>query len=404
MARRTGFANLPLHPGRAPAWLFTRMTRLAREIATHVVADRGPEELLRRLSDPFWFQAFGCVLGFDWHSSGVTTTVTGALKAGLKGVEHELGVYSQGGKGAASRKTPLEIRDRCERLAVDSGPLVYASRMAAKVDSAAVQDGYQLYHHAFFFSRAGHWCVVQQGMSDETRTARRYHWLSESVTCFVNDPHRAICSDLTSPTLNLVAAEHEPLRSTSVELASGSPDRVIQVLRRVGTRTRGRARVGAITRPYTGDLPFDDPLSDDEVRQPRVPTLDMPARHALELEDVDPRHLESVLLTTYERAPQDFETLLGMPGVGARTLRALALVSEVIYGTPASMRDPARFAFAHGGKDGTPFPVDRATYDRTIDALHRAMAHAKVDRSERLDALKRLGRFAKTTEPEAGRD
>jgi len=374
MARRTGFANLPLHPGRAPAWLFTRMTRLAREIATHVVADRGPEELLRRLSDPFWFQALGCVLGFDWHSSGVTTTVTGALKEGLRGIDHELGVYSQGGKGATSRKTPLEIRERCDQLAIDSGPLVYASRMAAKVDSAAVQDGYQLYHHAFFFSRAGHWCVVQQGMSDETRTARRYHWLSESVTSFVNEPHEAICSDLTAPTLNLVAAEHEPLRSTSVELASGSPDRVIRVVRRAGTSDR--------------DLPFG------------VPTLDMPQRHALELRDVDPRRLESVLLTTYERAPQDFETLLGIKGIGARTLRALALVSEVIYGTPASLRDPARFAFAHGGKDGTPFPVDRATYDRTIDTLHRAMSHAKVDRSDKLDALKRLGRFAKRTEPQ----
>lgn len=373
MARRTGFANLPLHPGRAPAWLFTRMTRLAREIATHVVADRGPEELLRRLSDPFWFQALGCVLGFDWHSSGVTTTVTGALKEGLRGIEHELGVYSQGGKGATSRKTPLEIRERCDQLAIDSGPLVYASRMAAKVDSAAVQDGYQLYHHAFFFARAGQWCVVQQGMSDETRTARRYHWLSESVTSFVNEPHEAICSDLTAPTLNLVAAEHEPLRSTSVELASGSPDHVLTLVRRAGAMER--------------DLPFD------------VPRLDMPQRHALELRDVDPRRLASVLLTTYERSPQDFETLLGMDGVGARTLRALALVSEVIYGTPASTRDPARFAFAHGGKDGTPFPVDRATYDRTIDTLHRAMSHAKVDRSDKVDALKRLGRFAKSTEP-----
>lgn len=382
MARRTGYANLPLHPGRAPAWLFTRMTRLAREIATHVVFDLGPEELLRRLSDPFWFQALGSVLGFDWHSSGVTTTVTGALKEGLRGIEHELGVYSQGGKGATSRKTPLEIRERCDQLAVDFGPLVYASRMAAKVDSAAVQDGYQLYHHAFFFSKAGHWCVIQQGMSDETRTARRYHWLSESVSSFVNEPHEAICSDLTAPTLNLVAAEHEPLRLTSVELASGSPERVIGVVRHAGANLK-----------RAGQLPFEE-----------VPTLDMPSRHALELRDVDPRRLESVLLTTYERAPQDFETLLGMEGVGARTLRALTLVSEVIYGTSASTRDPARFAFAHGGKDGTPFPVDCATYDRTIDSLHRAMAQAKVDRSDKLDALKRLGRFAKSTEPRAGTD
>jgi len=378
MPRHTGFANLPLHPGRAPAWLFTRMTRLAREIATHIVADRGPEELLRRLSDPFWFQAFGCVLGFDWHSSGVTTTVTGALKEGLRGIEHELGVYSQGGKGATSRKTPAEIRERCERLAIDSAPLVYASRMTAKVDSAAVQDGYQLYHHAFFFSGAGHWCVVQQGMSNETRTARRYHWLSEAVTSFVNEPHQAICSDRTAPTLNLVAAEHAPIRSASVELATNGPDQVLSVIRSVGVRPNIRV----------ADLPFDEPH-----------TLDMPTRHALELQDVDPKHLHSVLLTTYERAPQNFETLLGLEGVGAKTLRALALVSEVMYGTAASMRDPARFAFAHGGKDGTPFPVDRTTYDRTIDTLHRAMAHAKVDRSDKVDALKRLSRFARSTSP-----
>jgi len=376
MPRHTGFANLPLHSGRAPAWLFTRMTRLAREIATHVVADRGPDELLRRLSDPFWFQAFGCVLGFDWHSSGVTTTVTGAIKEGLRGIDHELGIYSQGGKGATSRKTPAEIRKRCEALAIDSRPLVYASRMTAKVDNAAVQDGYQLYHHAFFFSAAGHWCVVQQGMSDRTGTARRYHWLSESVTSFVNEPHTAICSDLRAPTLNLVAAEHDALRSASVELAGDSPERVMSI---IGRYDHGRLR---------SSLPFD-----------ASPTLDMPSRHALELQDFDPRHLRSVLLTTYERGPEDFEALLGLEGVGARTLRALALVSEVIYGTPAGTRDPARFAFAHGGKDGTPFPVDREVYDRTIDTLHRAMAAARLDRSEKVDALKRLSRFARSTEP-----
>jgi hypothetical protein len=189
MSRRTGFANLPLHPGRAPAWLFSRMTRLAREITTHIVADQGPQEVLRRLADPYWFQAFGCVLGFDWHSSGVTTTVTGALKEGIRGAEHDLGFYALGGKGATSRKTPHEILDRCERLAVDPGPLLYASRMAAKVDSSALQDGYQLYHHAFFFVRGPHprWCVVQQGMSDDTRSARRYHWLSDSLSSFVGE-------------------------------------------------------------------------------------------------------------------------------------------------------------------------------------------------------------------------
>jgi uncharacterized protein len=381
MSRRTGFAHLPLHTGRAPAWLFGRMTRLAREITTHVVADRGPEEMLRRLADPFWFQAFGCVLGFDWHSSGVTTTVTGALKEGIKGLEHELGFYAQGGKGLTSRKTPGEIAGRCDDLSIDPKPLVYASRMAAKVDSAAVQDGYQLYHHAFFFTRAGHWSVVQQGMSDATSTARRYHWLSESLHSFVNDPHEAICSDVRVDTLNLVAGEHDALRRASVELAAGSPDRVLDIVRR---QTEGRD---------SSRLPFETDTS------PVSLSLDMPRRHALMLQDVDRRRLHTVLLSTYERAPEDFETLLGLEGVGARTLRALALVSEVIWGTPASTRDPARFAFAHGGKDGTPFPVDRATYDQTIDALHRAMATAHVDRSDKVDALKRLSRFAKATEP-----
>jgi hypothetical protein len=384
MSRRTGLAHLPLHTGRAPAWLFGRMTRLAREITAHVVADRGPDEMLRRLADPFWFQAFGCVLGFDWHSSGVTTTVTGALKEGIKGLEHELGLYAQGGKGLASRKTPAEILARCEELSIDPSPLVYASRMAAKVDSAAVQDGYDLYHHAFFFTRAGHWSVVQQGMSDESGMARRYHWLSESVHSFVNEPHQAICSDARVDTLNLVASEHDALRHASVELATGSPTRVVDVVRRWQER-------GDPSR-----LPFDAEIDS------RAPAIDMPRRHALMLQDVDPRHLRTVLLSTYERAPENFETLLGLPGVGARTLRALALVSDVIWGTPASTRDPARFAFAHGGKDGTPFPVDRAAYDQTIDALHRAMAKARVDRSERVDALRRLSRFAKGTEPAEG--
>jgi uncharacterized protein len=373
MPRRTGFAHLPLHPGRAPAWLFGRMTRLAREITAYVVADRGPDEMLRRLADPFWFQAFGCVLGFDWHSSGVTTTVTGALKEGIKGMEHELGFYAQGGKGLTSRKTPGEILKRCEELSLDAAPLVYASRMAAKVDSAAVQDGYQLYHHTFFFTRAGHWSVVQQGMNDESGTARRYHWLSESLHSFVNEPHEAICSDVRANTLNLVAGEHETLRRASVDLATGSPERVLSVVRKWG-----RER-------FT--LPFEAETSPE--------SLNMPKRHELMLRDVDSRRLHTVLLSTYDRAPENFETLLGLEGVGPRTLRALALVSEVIWGTPASTRDPARFAFAHGGKDGTPFPVDRATYDQTIDVLHHAMAKAHVDRSEKVDALKRLSRFAK---------
>jgi hypothetical protein len=273
--------------------------------------------------------------------------------------------------------------------------------MTAKVDSAAVQDGYQLYHHAFFFTREGHWCVVQQGMSDASRTARRYHWLSDALASYVNEPHQAICSDVRGATLNLVSAEHASIRDASVALASGPPAQVMTVVQRY-VHEAPRSRVAR--RHTTPRLPFDASTSTESPESfssgdHRAPTLEMPSRHALLLQDVDPRHLRSVLLSTYDRAPRDFEALLGLPGVGGRTLRALALVSEVIYGTPASMRDPARFAFAHGGKDGTPFPVDRATYDRTIDTLHRAMARAHIDRSEKIGALKRLSQFAKSTEP-----
>src|SRR5215217_3022932 len=231
MHSRTGSANLPLHGGKAPAWLFSRMIKLAREISIHIVSEFGSDEMLRRLSDPFWFQAFGCVLGFDWHSSGVTTTVTGALKEGIRGLEHELSFYAGGGKGAASRKTPAEIAAACDRLSLDATPLVYASRMSAKVDSAAVQDGYQLYHHAFFFTPAGRWCVVQQGMNDANGMARRYHWLASSLRSFVNEPHAAVCSEAEALTLNLVAEESEGARSASSVLAREKPGVVLDALK-----------------------------------------------------------------------------------------------------------------------------------------------------------------------------
>jgi hypothetical protein len=334
------------------------MVRLAREITSHIVAEYGSEEVLRRLADPFWFQAFGCVLGFDWHSSGVTTTVTGALKEGIKGLEHELGILAGGGKGAASRRTPGEITAWCERLSIDPRPLVYASRMSAKVDSAAVQDGYQLYHHAFFFTPSGAWCVVQQGMNDDNQMARRYHWLADRVRSYVHEPHAAICAEAPAVTLNLVAEESDPIRAHSAELAREKPQVVLSALK-------------------------------------GVPALTMPKRHAVMVADVSTQYLERILLKTYERAPENFETLLGMEGVGARTLRALALTSEIIYGTPASTRDPARFSFAHGGKDGFPYPVHTETYDKTIEVLRAAVNKANIDRSERVRALKRLVDYGK---------
>jgi uncharacterized protein len=351
---RTGYAHLPLHGGKAPGWLFERMVPLAREIVVFVAGEFGRDEVLRRLSDPYWFQAFGCVLGFDWHSSGLTTTVCGALKEALKPVARELGLFVAGGKGATSRRTPAEIAATCERTGLDPVPLVHASRLCAKVDNAAVQDGYQLYHHAFIFTANGDWCIVQQGMNDATAMARRYHWLSEGVRSYVDEPHAAICCDAQAATLNLVAHESEAVRVASARLAAGRPEVVLEAL---------------------GHLP----------------TLEMPRRHELQVaSDVDPRRLQKVLLATYEAAPADFEALVAIEGVGAKTLRALALTSELIYGSKASLRDPARYAFAHGGKDGTPFPVDRATYDKTIEVLHDALDKARVDRSEKVAAFRRL--------------
>ncbi|MGH6898401.1 MAG: DUF763 domain-containing protein [Geminicoccaceae bacterium] len=357
-SRRTGVASLPLHTGRAPPWLFGRMVRLARAILAHLVAEHGPEEVLRRLSDPFWFQALGCVLGFDWHSSGVTTTVCGALKEAVRGREADFGLYVAGGKGGTSRKTPGEITAVCDALSLEPEPLVSASRLAAKVDSTAVQDGHQLYHHTFVFTPGGSWCVVQQGMSDLTRTARRYHWLSEGLASFVDEPHAAVCCDVRGAGLNMAASESAPARDAVTELAAQLPHELLSLFE-------------------------------------RVPSLFMPRRHPVALADVDPGRLHKVLLRTYERPPEDFAALLGTPGLGPKSLRALALTAEVIYGTRVSTRDPARFAFAHGGKDGTPYPVDRAAYEVTIDVLDRALCRARLDRSERISALKRLAAFAR---------
>jgi hypothetical protein len=356
---RTGTADLPLHGGRAPAWLFQRMSALAREITVFMASELGTAEILRRMSDPHWFQAFACVLGFDWHSSGVTTTATGALKEGVRGLEHELGLYVAGGKGATSRRTPSEIERFCERIGRDPAPLVRASKVSAKVDNTAVQTGHQLYHHSFLFLADGSWAVIQQGMSDETKTARRFHWLGESVESFVCEPHAAVCDDRRGDVLvNFVAAESAAARAATVELARAEPREALRTLERASE-------------------------------------LVMPRRHELRLADVNPAYLDRILLKTYAAAPPDFESLLGISGVGPKTLRALALVSELVYGTKASTRDPARYAFAHGGKDGTPFPVDRPTYDRTIEILEKALNASKgVDRGERVKAFRRLARFA----------
>ncbi|MGB3129575.1 MAG: DUF763 domain-containing protein [Dehalococcoidia bacterium] len=355
-ATRTGVAHLPLHGGKAPRWLFDRMTKLSREISIAIVSDFGPEEMLHRLSDPFWFQGLGCVLGFDWHSSGVTTTVCGALKEGTKGLEEELGLYIAGGKGETSRQTPAQITRYSEAISRDPAPLVYASRMSAKVDSCAVQDGYQLYHHTFLFTAKGDWAVIQQGMNEKNRYARRYHWLGESITDFVCEPHAAICSQGFGSTLNMVADESEGARDVVTRVASEeNPEALVRELN-------------------------------------TLKSLDLPSRHHLSLHDLHPEYLEKIFLSTYERKPEGFENLLGMQGVGPKTIRALSLVSELVWGVAPSFNDPARYSFAHGGKDGIPYPVDRKTYDKTTAILARAVRKAKLGNREEMEALRRLHR------------
>jgi len=356
---RTGISNLPLHGGRAPAWLFKRMVKLARVIMETMVGEFGPEEVLGRLSDPFWFQALGCVLGFDWHSSGLTTTTCGAIKEGTRDIGRQLGLFTCGGKGATSRRTPDEIIAAGEYVKVDPENLVYASRMSAKVDSAAVQDGYQIYQHSFFFTESGKWAVVQQGMNDATGYARRYHWLGEGDVDFVCEPHAAVCSSERGQlTLNLVAEESGGVRTRAAELCTEKPEKLGAELK-------------------------------------KGLTLDLPARHRILAGDINPERIEKIFIKTYrdEPPPGNFEELLGTRGVGPKTLRALTLLSELIFGEEASFRDPARYSFAHGGKDGIPYPVDRPEYDRTIGIMKKAVNLSRMGRREQMDALKRLSRF-----------
>ncbi|NQT22107.1 MAG: DUF763 domain-containing protein [Candidatus Omnitrophica bacterium] len=356
--KRTGIASLPLHGGKAPRWLFERMVRLAREISRVACTEIGRKEFLNKLSDPHWFQAFGCVLGFDWHSSGLTTTVCGALKEALRGLEKELGIYACGGKGGTSRKTPDEIRKLADRCLINKDPeeLIYASRISAKVDNTALQDGYQLYHHTFLCEKDGSWVVVQQGMNSDTRRARRYHWLGDEVSDFVCEPHKAICCDNKGTMLNMVSKESKQARDRTTEISRMSPEKTIKEYR-------------------------------------KIEKLTLKARHEVKLEDIKSDNLYKILLSTYEEKAQDFETLLGIRGVGPKTIRALALMSELIYGNKPSFEDPARFSFALGGKDGHPYPVNRTAYDESIKFLKDAVSKSKIGLTEKTNVFKRLSYF-----------
>lgn len=359
---RTGIANLPLHYGSAPRWLFYRMKNLARQITQIIVWDYGPEEFLLRLSDPFWFQAFGCILGFDWHSSGVTTTVGGALKEGLRGLEKDLGIVVAGGKGATSRKTPQHIQIWGEKLCLDSQTilkLIYASRMSAKVDNTAVVDGFQLYHHNLIFTTSGTWAVVQQGMNPNLRAARRYHWLSSSLDDFVEEPHSGIISEKKTKALDLTAKQSRNTRQTSIRLIK---DNFSQLIKDAGK------------------------LSQEN--WPEV--LNLPRAHPVQPEHFDKKSLNKILHQIKEKEPEDFEKLLGIDGVGPKTILALCLISELIYGSKPSWQDPVRYSFAHGGKDGFPYPVQRETCDQSIQILKKAIQKAKLSRSEKIRALRWL--------------
>jgi hypothetical protein len=358
------------------------MAALGRVIVEAILQHYDRRELLLRLADPFWFQSFGAVMGMDWHSSGITTSVIGALKRGLAPVQTELGVFVCGGRGAHSRRTPAELCSMGERTGVNVTSLISTSRLVAKIDSAAVQDGYDLYLHGFFATVDGDWCVVQQGMNGGQREARRYHWRSDNLTGFFDSPHAAIEGRNSGSIINLADRKARENRSAGLGLLRDGPQRTIAVLKRFGNR-----RIGTL------DL-FDDDMGSLEagVKGPDAvhSQLNMPAHHDLRLADIDLKRLHATLAAAADRGPKDFADLLLTPGVGARTVASLAFVAEVIHGAPCRFKDPARFALAHGGKDGHPFPVPLKVYDETIGVLKRAVRSAKLDRGERLAAIKRL--------------
>ncbi len=366
-----GIARLPLHGGKAPSWLVVRMVKLAKEMVTIIVNEYGSETFLRRVSDPFWFQALGCVLGYDWHSSGVTTVLTGVLKSAIN--PEELGLAVCGGKGKTSLQTPTEIGHVGEKFSFSSdkvNSLKYASQMSAKVDNTAIQAGYPLYHHAFFVTEKGNWAVVQQGMSVKDRTARRYHWLSEHVENFVVEPHDAILGDVRrEAALNMTAKESEGCRKASVDIAKEEPRRIARMLLSI--------------RPAC-QKSLQEWMPNAEHKEYVANVLSMP--HTINWDAVK---------RAYEFQPKNYEELISLRGIGPATVRALALISELIYGEPPSWKDPVKYSFAVGGKDGVPYPVDKPTYDETIGILENAIKQARVGSKEQMNAIRRLSNLLK---------
>jgi hypothetical protein len=366
---RTGIASLPLHPGKAPAWLTTRMRKLAKEITAIIINEYSTDTLLTRLSDPYWFQAFGCVLGYDWHSSGVTTVVTGILKQALSPQEH--GVAVCGGKGKTSRKTPQEITNAAEQFGFSENTinaLTYTSRITAKVDNTAIQAGYQLYHHAFLLTENKKWAVIQQGMNAEDRTARRYHWLSDNTTSFIVEPHNAIVGDAKrEKALNMTAKTSEGARKASVDIAKEPPNKTMHL--------------SEAARPLQ-QKSLREWLPQNTTEQQGTAVLQMPR-------NINWKTLKQV----YEFQPKNYEELLSIKGVGPATVRGLALVAELVYGEKPSWEDPVKYSFAYGGKDGVPYPVDRRAMDESIQLLKQTVQSAKIGDRDKVQSLQRLRRF-----------
>lgn len=356
--KRSGVADLPLHGGRVPQWLAERMTRLGTAITETIVHDYGTSAFLSRLSDPFWFQALGAVMGMDWHSSGITTSVMGALKRGIGPRADELGIHFCGGRGRFSRNTPHELRLIADRRGFDAEALVRTSRLTARVDNNAIADGFQIYLHSFVLTVDGEWAVVQQGLNERSGMARRYHWHSAAVQDFVSEPHSGIVGENLGTIMNLVDTQAKPARNAMLELTQERPEVAL-----------GAAR-----------------------------HLRMPAHHEVRERNVDLKRLGAVLAVAYERDLHDFAELLLLENLGPRTLQSLALVAEVVHGAPTRFSDPARFSFAHGGKDRRPFPVPLKTYDKSLNFLRCSLDAAKVGDKEKLDGFRRLDSFVRTVE------
>ncbi len=362
---KTGIATVPLDYGRCPRWLFERMRKLGRGIVLTIVEEFGPEEFLRRLSNPVWFQSLGCVLGFDWNSSGLTVVTLGALKAGLFEIQDQLGIYVCGGK-KVSRETPKEIEAYGISRGFSFAPdLVYASKMAAKTDSSLIQDGYQIYQHNFLFTKSGQWAVIQQGMNIKNQTARRYHWFSDGLKNFIEEPHAGIISSVKVKPLNLTAKESDENREVSVGLVVEEPKKFLKDMDLIQTK-----------------------------KAKNLTLMELPNKefhwHPVVEERFDLKRLEKTIFLAKDQNPQNFEKLLSLKGIGPRTIRALSLVSEIIYGAKPSYEDPARYSFAHGGKDSTPFPVDRPTIDKTIELLEKGIQRSEISNQEKIVAQRRL--------------